>query len=412
MIAEYVKELITRLLRSKAKSILISFGVFWGVFMLIALLAAGKGIENGFKSNYQESMHSVTVFRGGQTSLENKGYGKGRVINLTELHAASIAEIDGFDLVEFEKVNERLSFTRYGKSTGNYRVVGVSDGYFSAKGTLELVHGRWLNTNDYRTGRKTIVLPQKIIPRLSPDDIALVGKNILIDGLSYLVVGVYRDSDKTPEHQERIYFSSATYKRVYSNENRVTRILATVDQGYNETEKSRQALRVLHDSLAVGHDDISAVYVDGTVKSAESSTAVFRAIQIFIWFIGIGTLVSGVIGVSNIMNVAIKERTTEIGLRKAIGEKSSHILLSTIAESLVVTSIAGVAGLLLGRGLISLMDYLSSIPGLGVTYFNNPGVSVLIAVSALLVLIVAGLIAGMIPAIKTVSISPVEAMKR
>lgn len=416
MIREYLHEIIQRIARNTLKTVLMSFGVFWGVFMLIVLLAAGKGIENGFRTSHQDNLHATVSFRGGQTALGYLGHGKKRPIILTERSAELLKRVDGFQHLAYEKQPRELSSLKYQKNSGRYPTTAVSSDFFAAKGTIRITAGRWLNPLDYQQGRKSVVIPQKILSRIMPDIerhtlSTVIGTIVQLDGLAFRIAGTYEDTDKNPDIQQRLYIADSTYRQIYSNQTSVTRILAALAHAADTRILIAEARQQLYRLHGIHPQDQSAIYVDGTADAARNSHSVFTAIRLFIWIVGVGTLISGMVGVSNIMNIAIKERTNEIGLRKAIGEKSKHILASTITESLLITSIAGLAGLLLGKASTSLMGYLSSIPGVGLSYFNNPSVGTLVAVGSLVALVVSGLVAGLIPAMKTVAISPVEAMK-
>lgn len=401
------QEIFDTVRHNKLRTALTGFAVAWGIFMLVVLLGSGKGLEHGVDYQFRDDAVNSIWISSGQTSVAYKGMQPGRDVQ--------------FDNQDYDEVTTRVPGVEYASArfwifgsqqvnykneNGSYTIRAVHPGHQVLERT-KVVSGRYLNQLDLRQFRKSAVLGTLVAAALFHDEDP-IGKEIRIGGISFKVVGVF-DDDGSEREREFIYLPISTAQRTFNGGNRVSQILYTTgDASLAQSEKMAGASRQI---LSVNHtfdpEDQRAIYVNNNVENYQKILALTGAIRLFVWVVGIGTLLAGVVGVSNIMLVAVRERTREIGIRKALGATPASIVGLVLQESVLITTVAGYAGLVLG---VLVLEGLSrAIPD--AAFFRNPQVDIRVALSATVLLVVAGTVAGFFPARRAAAIRPIEALR-
>ena len=416
---ELFHEISSNLRNNRLRTALTGFAVSWGIFLLICLLGAGNGLMNSFMGNVEDFISQNISVEGWRTSKPYAGYQEGREINLDEKDVAFTEGPRWAPAVG--NVTRQTSSTGITLSLDGNTVAGQISGvmpeYFE-QNKRKIYAGRFLNPDDLAERRKVIVISlsqaKELIPR-NPD--AVVGKWVNAGSVSYRVVGIYHTDESDMYRACPIPYS--TYKGIYDSSDRIESITFTVDgpktkQDYEAFQKEYGgALRLRHD---VAPDDNRGIWIEnGYTENMEMNDAQ-RIIRTALWILGLLTLVSGIVGVSNIMLIAVKERTHEFGIRKAIGATPAEILKLIIAESVAITAIFGYVGMFLGMIACQIMDKTvgQRAVDIGVEQIRmlvNPTVGLDVAVEATILLIVAGTIAGAIPAWKAARVKPIEALR-
>ncbi len=406
-------EIFIALKRNKLRTVLTGFAISWGIFMLILLLAAGNGLKNGVSSNFEGRLNNTYTIYSGFTSKPYKGHKEGRSIDLNDQDLNLFG--NGFPHVD--KISPSLQkwgiAASYKKETSSISLNGVYP-ILKDINSIKMINGRFINDQDIAEERKVIVIDESLKTQLFPSEEA-TGKYMQVKGIPFLVVGIYKGDSWGGNSMSFVPFSWA--KKIFnevefSRFSFTTKGLETDEQNEAYREMLKQALCRIHE---VDPDDERAFYIKSSAQNAKETNMIFNAIQMFIWFIGIAMLISGVVGVSNIMLITVKERTNEIGIRKALGAKPRTILQSIVLESLLITTIFGYMGMFTG---ILFTELLNSVLAKamqpnsnGMVIFQNPTVDMGIVIAATVVLIVSGILAGFIPARKAVKIKPIEAIQ-
>jgi putative ABC transport system permease protein len=415
-IVDALQEILFSLRKNKLRTFLTGFGVFWGIFMLILLLGSGKGLRNGVEAGFSSDVKDSVWIFARKTSIPYMGMSANRDIRLTEQDIEAIEqEIPGVLYVTGENplgsVNRSNILVRAKDRSENFGVFGVADHYFKIKKFQELRKGRKLNSNDESETRKVASIGTKVAETLFPDQDP-VGQSIEINGVSFTVIGVFFDDGNNGQMSERIYVPMSLYQKTYGKGEPYIRILAYQPRaGFDPHEVEKQVVALLQQRHKVHPDDRSAIRSRNLLDAAANVNAIFAAINAIIWFVGVGTLSAGIVGISNIMMITVKERTVEIGVRKALGATPVKIVSTLLFESVLVTGIAGYLGLVLGVGLLELVNYGLTSSGADLAFFKRPEVDFRVAVISIILLVSVGVIAGFAPAWRAARISPVEAMR-
>ncbi len=411
------REIWSTIKQNKLRTFLTGFSVSWGIFMLIIMLAAGNGLRNGVMYNFRNmSMNKVQVWNG-YTNKPWKGMQSGRVIRFKEtdlpILKSRFKEIDLLSANVWH--NDTLYFNKE-------FISGEMQGVFPDHAKINYVNvnsenGRFINDLDMQEERKVIVLSPRMAEVLFPEQNAL-GQYIKAGKLMWQVVGIYNDDEKSNNAPAYIPFTTARslYNKGYGFSSFSFTLNGVVSKEANEKfEKDFRALMAqLHQ---FDPTDTNAIGMWNTAESFRMMNNIMNGIALFIWVVGIGTLIAGIVGVSNIMLITVRERTKEFGIRKAIGAKPASILRLIITESILVTAVFGYIGMLGGIGLTELINSgmeaagVGENPGQGGTIFLNPTVNLSIALASTLLIVIAGVLAGYFPARKAVNISAIEAMR-
>ena len=416
---ELFHEIAGNLRNNKLRTVLTGFAVSWGIFLLICLLGAGNGLMNSFMGNMADYITQTIYVEGWRTSKPYAGYQEGRLIQLDE---------SDFAWTEGPRWNATVgNVTRQTASTGvtfaldGNTVAGQISGVFpeyEEQNKIKMSAGRFLNPDDIKERRKVIVLSLAQAKELTPrDPEAVVGRWVSAGAVSFRVVGLYHTDESNMYRTCPIPYS--TYKGIYDTSDKIESITFTVDgpetkEEYEAFENEYAgALRLRHD---VAPDDRRGVWVENGYTDNMEMNDAQRIIRTFLWILGLLTLVSGIVGVSNIMLIAVKERTHEFGIRKAIGASPAEILKLIIAESVTITALFGYIGMFLGMIACQIMDktVAQEAVDIGVTKIQmlvNPTVGLDVALEATILLIVAGTFAGAVPAWKAARVKPIEALR-
>ncbi len=400
-------EIISIIRRNKLRTFLTGFSVTWGIFMLIILLGSGHGLENGVHDQFGSSAVNTLWVWGGETSVPYKGYKPGRDINFKNEDYAQIQKnIDGVEYLSGRLNIWGNNTISYKKEYGEFNLQSVHPDYGIIE-KVEILEGRFVNDIDIRKNRKVATIGIAVVDALFKEEEA-IGKYISIRGIPFKVVGVFTDDGGRQDSQRAVYIPVSTAQKALIGQDYINTLAVTV--GSNEVDDSKRMSDEIRANFSERHifdiDDKNAMFIWNGVEEFKQFQDLFAAIRMFIWVIGIGTIVAGIVGVSNIMMISVKERTREIGIRKSLGATPWSIINMVMQEAILITGVAGYIGLILGVGLLELVSpYVKS------EFFRNPEANLGVAVSAVILLIIAGTIAGYIPARRAAAIRPVEALK-
>ena len=406
-------EIFSTIKKNKLRTFLTGFSISWGIFMFCLLLCSGNGLKNGMMSNFGSRSVNSVQYWGRYTSIPHQGFTEQRKINLDEKDVQLIKNSvpEAVEVTPTISTGMTVSYEAYNTDCS---FVGVSPEYMITNGiTIIDNQGRFINAMDIKETRKVAVINNRIKEILfkSGDPI---GKMIIAGGLGYTVIGVFEES--TWGNEEKAYIPLSTAQLLYNKGYGYHNISFTVSgldtKEANEAFEERFKIQ-LSEIHHYSPDDKRAIGMWNMLQNYLQFLGIFNGLSAFIWIIGIGTLIAGMIGVSNIMLITVRERTREIGIRKALGAKPSSILGSIIMESVFITSIFGYFGMFLGVGLGELVSSILESPGMedASKIFSNPTIDVNVALGAMGVLVLSGLLAGYFPALKAVKISPIEAMR-
>ncbi|MCH5226004.1 MAG: ABC transporter permease [Muribaculaceae bacterium] len=399
------REISQTLRNNRLRTFLTGIAVAWGIFMLIVLLGMARGVVNSFENmNWSKTSNRISIYQG-TTSKPYKGYSSGRAIK-PEMEDLDILKERNPDHVE--KVTTYAFLGNIVFSTSKDYMSVNPQGVYPEEGkidNLNIIYGRFINEADLNYKRKTVVIDEKNAALLFGDAAKAVGQRIDGNGLSWLVVGVYRH-----DWRSDIYMPFSTAKMLSGNDKYTSNMSVTI-QNVETMEDGENAEKEIRTTLARQHefapDDESGLYFSNQFTSYLRNKAAFNILNLSVWIIGIFTLLSGIVGVSNIMFVSVKERTHEIGIRRAIGAKPRSILLQIVAESVVITTLFGYIGVVLG---MVVTQFIAAVTA-GSDFLENPTVSLQIALEVTIVLIIAGALAGLAPALKATKVKPVEALR-
>lgn len=405
------QEILYTLRMNKLRTALTAFGVFWGIFMLILLLGAGRGMQNGVYDDFGSDVLDFIIAYTGTTSVAYKGMGLGRQIQFTLDDIEAIKQqIPEVRFIAAESQREGISLV-YGRKNASFEVHGVPNEYFDVKESIPFTIGRKLNPFDERELRKITVIGTVVAERLFGKDVDPVNKDIRVNGVVMKVVGVFYDKGNRGRDSERIYIPQSTFQKMFGTSNRIGSIWLRPHIGLDGFAVEKKVIELLKRRHSVSPEDRRAIQSFNMAEPAKMVNGLFLGINSFIWFVGMGTLMAGIVGVSNIMIITVKERTREIGIRKALGATPLSIVSTLLFESILVTSIAGYAGLVMGVGLIELISFGLNSVGAQLPFFKNPEINFQVAITAIILLIVVGALAGLVPALRAAKIMPIEAMR-
>lgn len=400
------QEIFSTIRKNKLRTFLTGFSVAWGIFMLIILLGSGYGLENGVKKEFEGDAVNYLWINPGITSKPYKGMKPGRFIRFTDDDYLALSSFEGVDKSS-ARISIRFgSMVHYKNESGSYDIVGIHTAYKDLE-KLRVTNGRFIHDLDISDVAKTTAIGTVVKNALFKNEEA-IGKYIKINGVPFKVIGVFDDPGGERD-MRRVYIPITTAQRVFNQGNRIQNVTLIMEDASVAESKVMEDKVKNHLSSKYKFDktDVRAMNIFNTIENFERFMNLFASIRMFIWIIGIGTIIAGIVGVSNIMMIVVKERTKEIGIRKSMGATPWSIISLILQESIVIMSFAGFFGLVCG---VWVLEGVSSIlpPQ---DYFANPEVDVLVAVIATLILIVAGAMAGFVPARKASAIKPVVALR-
>ena len=406
------QEIFSIIRKHKLRTLATGFGVFWGILMLIILLGAGQGLQNGvMKDMILDATNSIWFFTG-RTSLPHNGMQPGRLLEFTEEDLQAVEEqIEGVEFIAPENwLMGTYNIVRKSKASP-FTVYGVGKDYFNIKVHQDYLAGRKLNFNDNFDSRKTCVIGDRVSDVLFEKGEDPIGQYIDIKGVVFKVVGLFHDDGWGGRFSERIYMPFSTFQQTFNPTKSVSLFAVTTQKGVSGRDLENRVLGLLKQRHIVHPDDNQAFWTHNQEDNFKQVSGLFLGIKAFIWLVSIGTLIAGIVGVSNVTIIVIKERTREIGVRKSMGATPFSIISLILQESILITSIAGYMGILVGVGLLEGLNYILSLANADIPYFANPQVDFPVIITAVIVLIVSGTLAGLFPAIRAANIHPVEALR-
>ncbi|MDO8930376.1 MAG: ABC transporter permease [Bacteroidota bacterium] len=409
-------EIVSALKKNRLRSFMTAFGVFWGIFMLIIMSGAGRALENGVLDGVKAFATNSAFFWTERTSVPYAGFQRGRRWNYENTDIYYIRE----NVKEVEYLSPRLfgfqqkgDNTIRGERTGAFNVFGDYPDYFKIDRWTP-IKGRLINEIDILQERKVCVIGERVQEVMFAKDEDPIGQYLKISGVYFQVVGVIHAETRINigggKKEETIIIPFSTMQKAYNYGNVVHFFSVTSKKGTKVSDLEVKLKKILKERHKVAPEDLQAIGSFNIEKEFVKFSALFLGIQVLTWIVGIGTLLAGVIGVSNIMLVIIKERTQEIGIQRAIGATPGTVIKHIVAESVFLTVMAGYIGLSLGVGVLEILNQIL-LKAEGEMFFRNPEVNLTMALSALAVLVVAGIIAGLIPAKRAVSIKPIDAIR-
>ncbi len=414
---DILQEIWSGLRHNKLRTVLTGLSVSWGIFILIILLAAGNGLKNGVTSNFSDRATNTVQIWPGRTSKPHQGYQAGRELSLTEKEVQKIDE-DVKEMTDRTPVLDNYLTITYKSEYGSYSVRGVTPLYTSIF-NLKFGEngGRFINQTDINEKRKVIVLDKKVVDVLFKDELP-VGKFVQVGQVMFQVIGV--NSKKDNWGNGNTYIPLSTSQAIFNPDEKYRSIAMTVNGLTTMEENDTFNLdlkKTLSQTMIFDPEDTQALWIRNSQRDYIKTMNIFNGITLFVSIIGIFTLIAGIVGVSNIMLVTVKERTREIGIRKALGAPPAQILFSIILESIMITAFFGYVGMMTGIGITEAVNFVMEQSAAqnpsetGMSVFKNPTVNLTYVYISTLILIISGIIAGYMPARRAVKIKPIEAMR-
>lgn len=403
---DLLHEIFSSLSRNKFRTAMTGFAVVWGIFILVVLLGVSNGLENGMQANFGSRLTNSVDIWTSWTSMPYKGMPRWRPMHFTDREAAIVRNLPEVEL--FSRAVSKYMDVSYRTESANIEVKGVEKDYQTIF-KKDILAGRFLNPHDDSDRSKVAVIDTRTVEILAVSPQEIVGQYIQIGGILFRVIGVCEKGERWDGATVHIPF--ATHQMLYSTDQKFDKMCVTMTAG---TRGSVDKIRsLLCGPMQFDPSDKQAVGVWSQEESMEQQSKVMFAIRIFIIILGLCTLISGAVGVSNIMLVSVRERTKELGIRKALGAPPATILQSVVGEALMITTIFGIIGVLLGMGVVSLVGMMAqgASQGGGQAILVNPSVNLPVVLIATAILIVIGVIAGAIPAVRAMRIKPIEAMR-
>ena len=394
-----------------------AFGVFWGIFMLIIMMGAGEGLYNGASQDLGDMATNSVFMWTRKTTIPYKGFPRGRFYRFNNGDTKALKD----NIPELQYIAPRLQ--GWGGDGNNNVIRGERTGGFQIQGDypeiniidpVNLTKGRFLNYFDINEKRKVAVIGIRVFNDLFEPDENPVGEYIQIQGVYFKVVGLFqskKNDQQADRENQAIYIPFTTLQKVYNYGDMVGWYSMTARDDVPVAVVEERAKELLKQRHSIHPDDERAVGSFNLDKEWSKMTNLFDGIRGLVWIVGIGTLLAGVIGVSNIMLIVVKERTKEIGIQRALGAAPFNVISQIVIESVLLTAVAGYFGLAIGVGLLEMINYGLTTSGADSNMFSNPSIDFIVAIRALIILVFSGMLAGLIPAYRAVSIKPIDALR-
>ena len=407
------QEIFATIRKNKLRTFLTMLGVFWGIFMLVIMLGSGNGLRNGVLKDFAGTATNSFFIWAQQTTKAYKGMkpGRGYNFNLSDVEALKqVPELEVISPMNQLGGHEQTSNVVKGLKTA---ACGIQANYPIANQIeqIKISQGRFLNDLDIKEKRKVCVVGPRVVEMLFNKNQPVLGEYIRVNGVYFKIVGITfptAGGGDGREQAQRINIPFTTFQNAFNYGDIVGWFAIKSKQNVPAVVSEEKVMALLKERHKIAPEDVKAIGHWNMEVQFNKLSGLFSGIEILIWIVGIGTLLAGVIGISNIMLIVVKERTKEIGVKRALGAIPAQIIIQIVTEAIFLTGISGYFGLVLGIGLLEL---LNSMIGNSGQMFSNPTVDLSIAVKALLLLIFSGALAGLIPAKKAVSIKPVEALR-
>jgi len=411
------QEIFNTLSQHKLRTTLTAFGVFWGIFMLTILLGAGKGLENGVIEDFKTIPPTAWIWSQSKTQIPYQGMPVGRTITLKAEDVEGIRNT----VPSVGRIYAQNSVGIWGGSPA-YTVHKDRNGSFSIQGThagmsnvhqQTIIEGRYINEIDDANRRKVAIIGARVKTQLFKEDEQVIGSNITIAGISFQVVGVYKTSDTNPgsTEEEKVYIPNDTLRYSFNQVGWVGSFVVIPKPGIHAAIAEEDVKKYLAEKNKVDPKDFGVFGSFNLQNEFDKIYGLFTGIKFFSWVVAIGTIMAGAIGVGNIMLIVVKERTREIGLRKALGATPGTIISMIMQESVFITAMAGYCGLVCSVFLLEGVSAIMAANGGKAGMFRHPEVDFKTAIMALIVLVIAGVLASLLPAAKAAGVNPIVALQ-
>ncbi|GHT32247.1 ABC transporter ATP-binding protein [Bacteroidia bacterium] len=407
---DWWQEISITITKNKSRSILTAFGVFWGMFMLVVMVGAGGALENGIMGETEGMATNSCFFWANRTSVPYKGFRKDRQWNLKmEDYLAVKQQVKNIEYVSPRVSKWDVNVVR-GDKTGTYAVAGYLPEYNNIM-AVRIIQGRYINEIDVLEKRKVCVIGKRIYEEMFGKGKNVIGQLIQVNGIYFQIIGVgerISESYIGSNPDETVIAPLPTVQQIFNMGNVIYNIAVTAKPDVEVAVVQQAVTDIITKRNNISPDDTSAVGCFNLSEMFKVWQALFIGVAALVWIVGLGTLIAGGIGISNIMLVTVRERTKEIGIRRALGATPRNIIIQIMSESIVLTAMAGIAGLMFGVGVLQLVSTaLSQSDG----FFKNPQISFGVSIGALVILLVIGTVAGYMPARRAMRIKPIEAIR-
>ncbi|MEE3998842.1 ABC transporter permease [Tenacibaculum sp. FZY0031] len=402
------QEIYGSIRKNKLRTGITIVGVLWGIFILVVLLGAARGMENNFKRIFGDFATNSVFMWTQRTDMPFKGFQKGRRFNLT---------FKDIEVLEKEYANEIKLLAPRNQTNGTV-VKDFKSGDFQVSGDYpvldrvqkkDLIYGRFLNQNDIKNNSKVCVISEDMYKQLFDKKEIPIGQYVKISNVNYKVVGVYKVSNTINIDGDTAYIPFTTFQKVYNTSNKVDWMMITANEGVDIKQMEKDILLTLKNLHKVHPDDKRAFGSVNLGDQIDKLMGFLTGMQFLTWFVGIATLIAGVFAIGNILLITVKERTKEIGIRRALGATPKSIRRQIVLESVFLTTVAGMLGIIFGGFVLFLLDRLVG-SGDDPTLVN-PTVNIPIVMLAFLILVVLGTLIGLIPAYMATVVKPIEALR-
>ncbi len=400
------KEIFATLSRNKTRTFLTAFGIFWGTAMLAMLLGGAGGLKALMTKQFDGFATNTAFVWGNQTSMPYKGFKKGLYWNLDTEDLERVAKVKGVKAATGTMSHWGMT-TTYGRQRSSSVMMGVTPLYVDFLHPI-IVEGRFINDSDENSARKVCVLGKRVASTLFGAESPL-GKNISVGGIYYKVVGVCEARSEININgnlSESVVIPLSTMRKAFNYGNIIGLMMLIAEDGYDFKDLEEPIKHAIRQHHPIHPDDTKAIEYMNISEMFKMINNLFLGISLLAGFVGFGTLLAGIIGVGNIMWVIVKERTTEIGIRRALGAKPRDIIVQILSEGVVLTLIAGIAGICFAAGILGCVNYMMTMQGSPAGF----QISFSMAVAITAVFAVLGTAAGIIPAVKAMRIKPIEAI--
>ena len=403
------EEILITITRNKTRSLLTAFGVFWGIFMLVALIGGGQGMQEELKSQFEGFATNSGFIAAQKTSEAYKGFRKGRWWDLEMEDVDRVRNVDGVALAT-PSIALWGQVAVYGDNKYDCSVKGLYPEYEQIE-HQEMTYGRFINDVDIKESRKVCVIGKRVYESLFKPGEDPSGKYVRVNGIYYRVIGMCSSEGNVNiqgQASEAITLPFSTMQQTYNLGKKLHVVCFIMKPGVKVKDVQPEVERLVKAAHYIAPDDKQAVMLLNAEAMFSMMDNLMIGVRFLIWMVGLGTLFAGAIGVSNIMMVTVKERTTEIGIRRAIGARPKDILQQILSESMVLTTIAGMAGISFAVFVLQILEKAANDPGVIKTHYQ---VSFGLAIGTCILLIALGVLAGLAPAYRAMAIKPIEAIR-
>ena len=401
------QEVYDSMSKNKLRTIITMVGVWWGILLLIGLLGSARGMENSFNRLFGNFATNSVFIIGGTTSKPFKGFQEGKRVRLTLTDTKKIEEnVEGIEFVVPRNINSSLVVRKF--LTGTFGVAGDYP-LLDKVQKKKLLHGRFINQNDIDEKKKVVVLSEDVYKQLFEKDDAAVGELVQINSINFTVIGIFEIGNINIGPTDDMHIPFTTFQQIYNQGENIGWMMITGKPEFDIRQIEEDAKLLLRNVHRIHPEDNRAFRSFNLGEAFGQFTGFLKGMQFLTWFVGIATLIAGVFAIGNILLITVKERTKEIGVRRALGATPFEIKRQIVVEAVFLTLIAGLFGILSGGWILILLD---SMFGQGDdATLVNASVSIMVVFIALLILVTLGTMIGLIPAFKATSIKPIEALR-